>query len=154
MAADARGWRVGGLVLVVASVASAGYAVAAASTTPFTWAADVMTALPIAAVVVGAVWSWPAHPVRPESLVEEGRPPPRHPYRAWVLLLTVVVAWELAEYLWRGSRGAHPTLSSMADALDAHTAAKGVAFFAWLWSGAAVVRAGTRSGSAAVRARS
>lgn len=152
MPADAHRTRVRGLVLVVAVVASVGYAVAAASTSPFTGAADVMTAIPIAAVTVGAVWLWPAHPDRSDVWVDDGRPQPAHPYRGWVVLLAVAVAWELAEYLWRGSRGAHPTLSSMADAFDAHAVAKTVAFLAWLWLGVAIVRAGTRSGSRA-RAR-
>jgi hypothetical protein len=133
--------RVGGPLVLVGLVASAGYAAAAASTTPFTWAADVMTAIPIAAVAVAAVVLWPAHPDRSSALVAD-QPRPRHPYLGWVVLLAVVVAWELAEYLWRGSRSAHPTLSSMADAFDAHAVGKAVAFLAWLWLGAAIVRAG------------
>lgn len=146
MPADAHAHRrrVGGPVLFVAgSVVAAGYAVAAASTTPFTWAADVMTAVPIVAVAVGAVVRWPARPDRSAPLAGDGRAgPDPHPYVGWVVLLAVVVGWELAEYLWRGSRAAHPTLSSMADAFDAHPVAKAVAFFAWLWLGAAIVRAG------------
>jgi hypothetical protein len=128
-------------------VVSAGYAVGAAATTPFTWPADVMTAIPIAAVAVLAVVSWPARADRGAAAVEDGVPRPRHPYLGWGVLLVVVVGWELVEYLWRGSRGAHPTLSSMADALDAHSIGKAVAFLAWLLLGAAIVRAGTPVGS-------
>jgi uncharacterized BrkB/YihY/UPF0761 family membrane protein len=124
-------------------VVSAGYALAAATTTPFTWPADVVTAVPIVVVGVLAVVLWPAHPDRSAALVDNGRPRPRHPYLGWVVLLAVVVGWELLEYLGRGSRSAHPTLSSMSDAFDAHAFGKAVAFLAWLWLGAAIVRAGT-----------
>lgn len=135
------------LLIGVALVVSAGYAAAAASTTPFTWAADVMTAIPIAAVAVGAVWLWPARPDRSAALMEDGEPRRRHPYLGWAVLVAAVVGWELAEYLWRGSRSAHPTLSSMADAFDAHFVLKAIAFVAWLWLGAAIVRAGAPPGS-------
>ena len=121
---------------------SAGYALAAAATTPFTWTADLVTAIPIGVAAVAAVVLWPAHPDRSAVLMEEGSPRPRPPSMGWVVLLAVVVGWELVEYLWRGSRAAHPTLSSMADAFDAHFIGKAVAFFAWLWLGAAIVRAG------------
>jgi hypothetical protein len=140
--ADAHRPGVNGLLVIVALVVSAGYAVAAASTTPFTWAADVLTAIPIALVTIGASVLWPAHPDRASALVEDGRPRPRHPFLGWAVLLGVVAGWEVAEYLWRGSRSAHPTLSSMADAFDAHAVGKAVAFLAWLLLGAAIVRAG------------
>jgi hypothetical protein len=139
--------RRGGPLVAAALVVSAGYALGAAATTPFTAAADVMTAIPIAVVTVLAVALWPAHPDRSAALVEDGRPGLRHPYMGWVFLLAVVVGWELVEYLWRGSRAAHPTLSSMADALDAHLVGKAAAFLTWLWLGAAIVRAGTPVGS-------
>jgi len=137
----------GGPAVVVAVVLSVGYALGAAATTPFTWAADVLTAIPIVAVTVLAVLRWPAHPDRSAGLVTEGGPRPRHPLLGWVILLAVVIGWELVEYLRRGSRSAHPTLSSMADAFDAHFLLKAAAFGAWLWLGAAIVRAGTPVGS-------
>jgi hypothetical protein len=143
MPADALRTRVGGPFVVVGVVLSSGYAVAVASTTPFTWWANAMTAIPIAAVAIAAAVRWPARPDRSPALVGDGGPRPRHPYLGWVVLSAAVVGWELAEYLWRGSRSAHPTLSSMADAVDAHAAGKAVACFAWLWLGAAIVRAGT-----------
>ncbi|HSZ36254.1 MAG TPA: hypothetical protein VK773_04100 [Acidimicrobiales bacterium] len=134
-----------------AAVVSAGYALGAAATTPFTWAADVMTAIPIALVAVLAAVRWPLRPDRSDVLAASGRSPSRHPYLGWVVLLAFVAGWELVEYLWRGARSAHPTLSSMADAFDAHYAGKAVAFFAWLWLGAAIVRAGTPVASASGR---
>jgi hypothetical protein len=136
-----------GVLVVVLSVATAGYALGAAATTPFTWAANVMTAIPIAVVGVLAVLRWPAHPDGPAGFVDDARPRPKRPYLGWVVLLAVVVGWELVEYLRRGSRNAHPTLSSMADAFDAHYFLKAVAFLAWVWLGVAIVRAGTTVGS-------
>ena len=133
----------GGVVVVVALVVSAGYALGAAATTPFTLAANVVTGLAIGVVTVLAVVLWPWRPERVGVLVSEEGPRPRHPYRGWLVLLAVVIGWEVVEYLWRGSRSDHPTLSSMVDALDAHYGAKAVVFFAWLWLGLAIVRAGT-----------
>ena len=142
--ADAVSRRGGGLMLGVALVLSAGYALGAAATTPFSVAADLTTGIAIAVTTVAVIVRWPAHPDR-SAVLGEDRPP--HPYAGWMVLFAVVVGWELVEYLARGSRGAHPTLSSMADAFDAHYLAKTVAFFAWLWLGAAIVRAGTPVGS-------
>jgi hypothetical protein len=134
-----------GLACAVAVVVSGAYALGAAATTPFTSPANVMTAIPIVLVVILAVVRWPAHPGRSAGLLEEGRPRSGHPYLLWVVLLAAVAGWELVEYLWRGSRSAHPTLSSMADAFDGHAVGKTVAFLAWTWLGAAIVRAGTPS---------
>jgi hypothetical protein len=131
---------------VVWLVAGLAYAVGAATTTPFSTAANMMTAVPIVALVALAVARWPLRP-RPEQ-----RPTVAgHPYRAWLVLLALVVAMELFEYVARGSRATHPTLSSMADAVDRYRALKVVLFFGWLWLGAAIVRAGraaTRTPSA------
>jgi hypothetical protein len=124
---------------VGALVAAAVYALCAATTTPFTWAADAVTAVPIVALVVLAVARWPAHP-EPLTLPEAERG--RHPYRPWVVLLAGVVAWELVEYLARGSRAAHPTLSSMVNAVDRRYVGTAVLFFAWLCLGALIVQRG------------
>jgi hypothetical protein len=123
-------------------MAAAGYALFAATTTPFTWAANAVTALPIVALAVLAVARWPAHP-EPLTLREAQRD--RHPYRPWIALSVGVVAWELVEYLARGSRGAHPTLSSMVGALDRHYVGTAVLFFGWLCLGALIVGRGTPS---------
>lgn len=112
------------------------YACAAAATTPFSGAADLLTGLPIVVLVGLAVWGWPLHP-RPF------RPPGRHPLRAWAVLGVATLAWEVAAYAARGSRGAHPTFSSMADALDRHYVLKAILFFAWLCLCASIVLAGT-----------
>lgn len=143
MNADAHGTRAAGPLVVVGLVVSAAYAVAATRTTPFTWGANLTTAIPIAVVAIAAAVLWPARPDRSAAVVGAGGARPRHPYLGWVVLLAAVLGWELTEYLWRGSRGAHPTLSSMADAFDAHSVGKGVAFVAWLWLGAAIVHLST-----------
>jgi hypothetical protein len=123
-------------LLAVAAAASAGVA---ATTTPFSRPANVVTALPIIALAVLVLVRWPLHagPAEPEAGTA-------HPWRAWVVLFGLVVAWELAEYASRGSRAAHPTLSSMLDAVDRHAALKAVVFFLWLGVGAAIARAGRR----------
>jgi hypothetical protein len=113
----------------------------AAATTPFTTPADVLTAVPIALMAVLAVVRWPLRP-RPRPV-----PPGTHPYLPWLCLVAVVVGWELANYLATGRRAAHPTLSSMADAVDHHYLLKALVFFGWLCLGAAVVRLGAPAGS-------
>jgi len=125
------------------------YAFGAAATTPFSVAADVVTAVPILLLAVAAVVCWPLHP--------HASPPPAdgvadagaagadarsHPFRPWVAITAVVVAWELVEYLAPGSRGAHPTLSSMADAVDRIFVCKALVFFAWIWLCILIVRSG------------
>jgi hypothetical protein len=133
----------------VALVAGAAYALGAATTTAFTGPANVVTAVPIVGLAVLAVIRWPAHP-QPLALPAEERA--RHPYRPWAVLVLAVVGWELVEYLVRGSRAAHPTLSSMADAVDRHYPGRAVLFFAWLCLGALIVRLGTPSKVASAEA--
>ena len=86
-----------------------------AATTPFSSPANILTAIAIVAVVVMAIIRWPARPTRRD---DRRGGTTGHPYLGWVVLAGVIVAWELVMYLVRGSRSAHPTLSSMADALD------------------------------------
>jgi len=131
------GWRTSALL-----AAGAAYALGAAATTAFTLPADVMTGLPIVALAVLVVARWPLRP-RPLQLAPDARG--THPYRAWGALLAVIVVWELVLYLARGSRGAHPTLSSMADALDRHYILKALVFFGWLSLGALIVLKGTQA---------
>jgi hypothetical protein len=123
-----------------------GYALWLAATTPFSSPANILTALAIVVVAVMAIIRWPARPTRAVLIAEDERP--RHPYLAWVVLVVLIVAWELVMYLVRGSRAAHPTLSSMADAFDRYNyGLKALACLAWLWLGTAIVRAGTQTAS-------
>jgi hypothetical protein len=128
-----------------------GYSFGAAATTPFTVAADVMTALPIALLGVAAVWRWPWRPVVWRPAAGAAATEARHPYRAWVVLAAAIVVWELVDYAARGSRGAHPTLSSMADALDRFYVLKAALFFGWLSLGALVVQLGESGAGAGAR---
>jgi hypothetical protein len=113
------------------------YALVAATTTAFTGSANLVTALPIVALAVLVVVRWPLrpHPLRAE-------PGAGHPWRAWVILFGALVAWELYEYVARGSRADHPTFSSMLDAVDRTYVLKAIVFFLWLFLGAAIVRRG------------
>ena len=133
--------RPGGWPTAVLLACGAALALAAAATRPFTGPADLLTGLPIALLAVLVVARWPLRPrPRPVASGLGGR----RPYRAWVVLLGAAVAWELAEYLARGSRGQHPTLSSMADALDRYYVVKALVFFGWLCLGLCIVRRGSR----------
>ncbi len=123
------------IALVAAGVA---YALLAASTTPFTRSANIVTAVPIVVLAVLVVVGWPLR-ARPLKLDPEDAP---HPWRAWVVLFAAIVAWELADYAARGSRADHPTLSSMLDAVDRFFVLKAFVFFLWLSLGAAIVRRG------------
>jgi hypothetical protein len=118
---------------------AAAYALGAGATTPFTAPADVLTAVPIVLLAVLAIVRWPAHP-RPRPV-----PAGTHPYVPWLLLTAVVVAGELANYLAAGPRTAHPTLSSMADAVDHHYLLKALLFFGWLCLGSLVLRLGAHA---------
>jgi hypothetical protein len=121
------------------AVLAAAYSLGAAATTPFTWQADLLTAVPIALLALAALVQWPWHP-RPRRVLAG-----THPYLPWLALAALVLAWELATYLAPGQRAAHPTLSSMADAVDRHYLLKAVVFFGWLSLGALVLRLGTQA---------
>lgn len=134
-------WRRPATLILAAGAAA--YAAGAATTTPFTWPANVVTGVPIVAFAAGVLWRWPLHPHR---TVEAGRS--SRSGVAWGVAFAVVVAWELVEYFAPGSRAAHPTLSSMADAVDRHRVAKAVVFWAWLCLGAWILSAGSDRTSA------
>jgi hypothetical protein len=131
------GWRTRVLLAT-----GAAYALAAASTSAFTLPAEVMTGLPIAALAVLVATRWPLRNPPSKLAVPDRR---THPYRAWGALLAVLVAWELAQYLAPGARDAHPTVSSMADALDRHYALKALVFFGWLTLGALISLKGAQT---------
>jgi hypothetical protein len=117
------------------------YALGAASTTPFTLPADVMVALPLAAMAVLVVVRWPRSTVGlRRSTVATG-----HPFLPWTILLAVFSGWELFNYVVPGSRADHPTLSSMTDAVDRSYLLKALLFTGWLALGWLIVRRGTRT---------
>jgi hypothetical protein len=133
-AASPRAGQVGALI------AGGALAAAAAATTPFTWEADAVTAFPLVVVAVLVVVMWP---LRRPSLPRIAPASPRaHPFAGWLAVLTAFIAWELVNYLARGSRADHPTFSSMTDAVDRFRALKAVLFLLWLLLGREVVRRG------------
>jgi hypothetical protein len=129
------------VALAVAGVAAA---LVAATTTPFSWQADAITAVPIGGLALAVLVRWPRRAAGGAAVdLRADGSSPAHPWVAWVVLAVAVVAWELVQYAAPGSRGLHPTLSSMADAVDRAEARKAAVFFLWLCLGAAIVRAGT-----------
>lgn len=119
-----------------AAAAALGYALLASFTRPFTWGADVVTAVPLALAVVVTVRFTSAVGRRSK----EGRPAVRQeqvaprPARAgifWAVPILAATGWELYCYA-NLPRAAHPTLSSLLDMLDATRGGKIVAFASWL----------------------
>jgi hypothetical protein len=127
----------------VAPVAAAGvgYAVTASFTRPFTDAADVVTALPLAVAVVITAWSsLGSSPGGARRLGSQNAL--AAPWgRRWVVPLAPLVAvagWELYCF-FSLPRSSHPTLSSLIEILDSTRAGKIIGFAAWLALGWFVV---------------
>jgi hypothetical protein len=123
-------WQVVALVVL-----GLGYAVLASSTRPFTWAANVVTAVPLGVAVVVTVWSSrdasrPAVVPRADSeaavAAQWGRG-----WIAWVAPILAIAGWELYCFATL-PRAEHPTLSSLIDILDSTRAGKILAFGSWL----------------------
>jgi hypothetical protein len=129
----------------MALAVGAGYALVVAATTPFTLAADVATAVPLAACAVAAAVRWPRRPTPLPPL--GGGTGPRHPYLPWVAVVVALVGWEFFNYLAPGSRADHPTLSSMVDAVNRFYGLKAAVVLAWLALGWMLVRRGAPSGA-------
>jgi hypothetical protein len=113
-----------------------GYALLASFTRPFTWGADVATAVPLVlAVVVTARTTSGAgrrskerRPAVGENQVVLQR---ARAGIVWVVPVLAVTGWELYCY-GNLPRATHPTLSSLIDMLDATRTGKIVAFASWL----------------------
>jgi hypothetical protein len=130
-------------------------AVVASFTRPFTLAADVATAVPIAlAVLALAVRSRPTDELgsvhapggeapngEEETEGPQGTSRPA-PASRWSLLcaglVAVIGSWELYNYL-SVPRSQHPTLSSLIDLLDGTHVGKTIAFGLWLALGCYLV---------------
>jgi hypothetical protein len=117
-------------------VIGVGYACMIAATTAFSVPSDVAVAIPIIALAVAVAVVWPAR------TRELRRPAERASYAPWIALLVVMAAWELFSYLVPGSRSEHPTLSSMADAVDRYFPLKALVALAWLSLGWMIVHRG------------
>lgn len=116
----------------VAIVLAAAYAWFASLATPFTLAADLTTAVPLA----GLAATYVAQRLRPMSAIW-GRLPADRPPRGgaaapWIVVAGVLVASELVSY-FGGGRSSHPTLSSLSDSVFRWHAAKAAAYLVWLW---------------------
>jgi hypothetical protein len=110
------------------------YAVLASRTRPFTWAADLVTAMPIVAAASATAWTNRSVAARiagarAGALNHQARWDRR--WMAWVVLTAVVTGWELY-CLASLPRVQHPTLSSLIDLLDSAWVGKSAAFASWL----------------------
>jgi hypothetical protein len=135
--------RAGPAVLLVGGSA---YSLIAASTTPFTLPADVLTGLVIVGMALLVIVRWPWR-TRSAAPAPAPAPAPRaaaHSYLPWLLLLVVFTAWELFNYLVHGSRADHPTLSSITDANDRFYLLKSLLFLAWMAGALVILRQGSR----------
>ncbi len=116
-------------------VAGCAYAVVASFTHPFTWAANIVTAVPLALAVVVVVRSIRA--ARRAELCASALPAVssaprwRRTGMVWVVPTLAAVGWEL--YCFTSlPRVTHPTVSSLLDIADATRVGKTVVFAAWL----------------------
>jgi hypothetical protein len=140
--------RAGRAVLLAGGI---GYSLVAASTTPFTKPADILTGLAIAAFAVLVCVRWPlrtrsARAARSADPARSG-----HPYLPWVLLVVAFTVWELFNYLVHGTRADHPTFSSITDAIDRYYALKALLFLGWLAGAWVIAQRGSRSAHRARR---
>jgi hypothetical protein len=121
---------------VVAAALGLAYALLASFTRPFTSAADVVTAVPLALAVVVTVRSTSGAGRRPKEIRPAGGETPGalHSPRAgfvWLVPVLAAAGWELFCYV-NLPRASHPTLSSLLDTLDATRPGKVVGFASWL----------------------
>jgi hypothetical protein len=105
----------------------------ASFTHPFTLGADVITAIPIAAVF----FAESARLVRTRGATSPSQVPTRGARRfiPWIALSVAVIGFELFNYA-EEPRRAHPTLSSLSDELTRWPAGRAALFLAWLALGA------------------
>jgi hypothetical protein len=133
--------RAGTVILLAGAI---GYSLIAASTTPFTLPADVLTGLAILGMAVVVVMRWPLRTRKVRAATRSG-PGAGHPYLPWFGLLVVFVVWELFNYLVRGTRANHPTFSSITDAIDRFYLLKALLFLGWMAGAWVIVRRGSRA---------
>jgi hypothetical protein len=111
----------------------------AALTTPFTFRANVMTAIPLIGALLAAVVF--GHLMRGRRARRRAAPRPSgRSLWPWWASLGLVGAWELFCYL-KLPRFDHPTFSSLYDSASRSQPLKAALFFGWLALGWAIVRA-------------
>jgi hypothetical protein len=115
--------------------AAAADSVLAAGSRPFTWRADLTTALGLAGVVLVGLTSIRLQRHQPITASDPAGAPPSWPaLLAWGLLAAAVTTFELVNY-FESPRKTHPTISSLLDALAGHDVLRGLLFAAWLGAG-------------------
>ena len=118
--------RAAGAVTAIASTVA--YAWFASSTTPFTLAADVTTAVPLVAIVgVYLLQRW--RPTAPWRRLPADQPPPGGTAVPWIAVVLLLAVSEVGSFF--GPRATHPTLSSLTDTIFQWHAAKAAVFFIW-----------------------
>jgi hypothetical protein len=119
-------------------VAAALYSWFAASTTPFTTAANVMTGVPlIVALVLAPLFAY-RNRTPGRSRQSRSQPTVRSLW-PWWSIFALVVAWELFCY-FELPRYAHPTVSSLYDSASRLHPLKAALFLGWLALGWGIVR--------------
>jgi len=123
------------------------WSILAGATHAFSFGADLVTGAALGvfvvlivanrAVTTGAAYeqSIDRPPIRSRSVER----PARWAMPTWALLVALVVAFEIFNY-FELPRSAHPTLSSFASFLAAHSVSRGLAFFGWLALGKRLAR--------------
>jgi hypothetical protein len=116
-------------VKVAGAIVLVAYAALVATVRSFTWPALVLTAIAGTVVLVLAA----RQPAR--------RAPGTRPrgILLWATLAAAVIAWELVAYV-QSPRDAHPTISSMIDALETHRPLRGLLFVGWIALGRELAR--------------
>ena len=116
-------------VKIAGAVVLVAYAALVATTRSFTWPALVLTAIAGITVLVLAGR-------RPGSRASA---PAGRGIALWGVLALAVVGWELLAY-FQSPRDAHPTISSLVDALEAHRPLRGALFVGWIALGRELAR--------------
>jgi hypothetical protein len=121
------------VAVAVAVVVAVAYAVGASFTRPFTVAADVVTAVPLALAALVTIRVVGTGGGSSDRATAAGVEPIRRGrwWVAWMVPIAAVVAWELF-CLVSLPRTEHPTLSSLIDTFDSSRPGKTVAFALWL----------------------
>ncbi len=133
----------------------------AATSRPFTDAADAETAAGFVLVLGPAALEWQRQRTRGADAADPGpparvtsapaQPDCRPPARSWpwLTLFALAGALELATYFagFDGQRAQFPTISSFETALDAHPVLRALLFLGWLALGASFALAGRPRGN-------
>ncbi|HLN15670.1 MAG TPA: hypothetical protein VK277_02845 [Acidimicrobiales bacterium] len=130
------------ILLAVAAAGVGGYCWVTAGTTPFTWPADLLTALALAGLVaVVALQASHRDATVPHlcDRVAVSEPPPFATLVPWLVVVGALVAFELWNFV-AGPRSTHLTVSSIYDDLARSQGTRALCVLAWLVLGWHLVR--------------